>query len=123
MDSGCHGAYGRPCILLDCITQPGAKPDCPENTKLVFFEPRVRIADGTHDLCIDVFLTMDVVDNAAVNRIKKQAIDAEIATQDVLLSIGKNDAGRSPAVDISLIGAESRNLEGMPPVDDQHDAK
>src|SRR5215475_11131538 len=123
MDFGRHRAYGSPGVLLDRVTQPGAKPYCPENTKLVFFEACMRIADGAHDLRIDVFLAMDVIDHAAGNRIIKQAIDGEIAAQDVLLSIGKNDACRPAAVDISLIGPKGRNLEGMPPVDHEHNAE
>ncbi len=58
-----------------------------------------------------------------VNRIVQQAVDGEIPPQHILLGIGEDHAGRTPAVDVSLIGTECRDLERMAAMNDQHDAE
>ena len=61
--------------------------------------------------------------NGFPDGIIKQSVDREIPAQHVCPRVGEYNAGRTPAVDISLIGTKRRDFERMPAMDHQHDAK
>src|SRR5206468_8135131 len=50
----------------------------------------------------------------------KQSIDSEITPQNVLLRICEHDAGRTPPIDIGLIGSKCRYFEWTAPMNDEN---
>src|SRR5438876_9515280 len=106
MNVGSHCADGLPRLVLDFISEPCAKTYGAQNPEFVFFEASMRVADGTNQFCFDIGLAVDVIDHFFGGWVVKQSIDSEITPQNVLLRICEHDAGRTPPIDIGLIGSK-----------------
>src|SRR2546425_1225367 len=113
MDFRGHCTNGIPCPWLNPVIQPRAKPNSSQNPEFVFLESRERIADGSNDFGIDICAAIDVIEDFAGQWVIQQSVDREIPTQDILLRISENHAAWPPAIDVSFIGTECGDLEGM----------
>src|SRR5207237_10307262 len=94
-----------------------------KNSRTVFLEASARIAYRPTQLCSNIRLSIDVVDNLTGNRIVKQPIYGEIAPQNILFRICEDHSGRTSAIDVRLVGTKRRNFERMAAVKHKNDSE
>ena len=59
----------------------------------------------------------------SIDRVVQQAVDGEVPPQHILLRVGEDDAGRTPSVNVSLIGTKCGDFKRMAAMNDQHDTE
>src|SRR5262245_38434969 len=118
-----HLADGIPGRGLDGITEACSKPDGSQNTKLVLFETLAWITNGADDLCFDIVLARNIVDNKIFDGIEKQPVDRKIPPQDVGSGVCKYYTGRAPAIDIGFVGTKGGDFEWVAAMDHQDDTE
>src|SRR5262245_43331699 len=96
-------ADGSPCSRLDCIAEPSSKADRAQDAEFVLLEPRIRIADRANDPGFDIRLTLNVINDMALDRIVEQPVYRKVPSLDILPGIGKHNTCRAPSIDIGLI--------------------
>jgi hypothetical protein len=61
------------------------EPNGAQESKAVFAEPFVGIADGSHEACVEVGSSVDVIDDGFREGIVEKAVDGEVAAERILL--------------------------------------
>ena len=104
LDRGQRGGF-------DLKLKSRRQADRPQHAQLVLAESSLGVADGAEDVILQVRMAPDVVDQRVGERIKKHPIDREIAAGRVELGRAEYDRFGPPAVDISTVAPEGRNLD------------
>ena len=89
---------------FDRVAEPRAKADRAQNAELVFFEPRVGIADGANYLGGNVLLASNVIDDFLRCGIVQQPVNREIPPQHILAGVCEDHPGGPAAIHIRFAG-------------------
>jgi len=108
---------------FDRVAEPRAKADRAQNAELVFFEPRVGIADGANYLGGNVLLASNVVDDFLRCGIVQQPVNREIPPQHILAGVCEDHPGGPAAIHIRFVGSKCRNFVRVAMTDNKHNAE
>src|SRR5688572_6006874 len=86
-----HPAHGGPRPGLNGVSKSCTESDSSQQPEFVLGKAFLRVADGTHYPVPDVSLAGDIVDDMLLHRIVEQAVDGEVAAQDIRLGIGEGN--------------------------------
>ncbi len=115
--------------FVEVESESCGESDGAESAKVILAEPLLWIADGTDEASMEVFLTINEIDDSAlgsfggVERIEEEGVDGEIASVGIFLGIGEDDAVGSSGVGVGVIASEGGNFDGVSVFSDQDDAK
>src|SRR5208337_3523878 len=104
-------SYGflRRCIQREFQTR--RKAHRAQHAQAVFAETLIRVADGANPARADIGLPAHIIDYLLLQRIVEEAVNGEVASQDVLLrSFCVPDLTRMPPVGVASITAERRHF-------------
>ena len=102
---------GRQCAGFHKQLIRGRKPDAAKHAELVLFDPFCRIADGSNQTRLQIFLATNEVDDLVLQRVEKHAVDREVTSQRVFSSIGVLDRVRMSTVAVAAITPECGDLD------------
>ena len=106
-----HADHGRVGLLLDGVIEPRREPHRAQQPQLVLRETLLGISDRADHAVADVFLALDPVHHASLDRIVEHAVDREVAPGDILARRAEPHAVRVAAVGRGRVRPESRDLE------------
>ena len=96
---------------LDFKVEHGGEADRAQKPQPVFRETLRRVANRPHEPGAEVLAAADEINHGVVRRIEEHAVNREIAAARVFFRRREVHFCRVPAVEISAVGPESRDLE------------
>jgi len=109
---------------LDFEPQARGEANGAQQAQMVLAEARIGVANGADDAAVQILASADVIHHGAVQRVHQEAVDGEVAAQNVLAGIGFIiHAGGSAAIGIGVIAAEGGHFHGGRFAAYQHDAE
>jgi hypothetical protein len=112
-------ADGGGCDGIDLEVETGGKTDSTQHAELIFGEAKARIADGADDAGGEVIAAVDEVDgggggvagSVVGEGIEEQAIDGEVAAEDIFAGVGGEANGvGTAAIGVGAVVAEGGNF-------------
>ncbi len=83
---------------FDLESQLTGQPQSTQEPQLVLPEAVIRRTHGTNQFALQIFLSLDVVDDLLIVRIQKKRIDGEVTTQDIVLGVREFNRSGVPTV-------------------------
>ena len=106
-----ESANGRGGLRLNREIKARGESHGADKPQFIFFEAPLGIADSANDPRAQIGAAVDVIEDFVGARIEQQAVDGEIAAQDIFLRRWReNDAVGMPPVGIADVRAESSNF-------------
>ena len=96
---------------LDFEVEHGGEADRAQEPQPIFGETLRRVANRPHEPGAEVLAAADEINHGVVRRIEEHAVNREIAAARVFFRGREVHFCRVPAVEISAVGPESRDLE------------